>query len=150
MLTGEMTLDEALQNARVGEDLVAVLATGPTAPDPSELLSSKRAAQLFLELAERFDAVVVDSTPVLPVTDATVLAAWMDATLLVARAGVTMRRDLRLSVEALRQAGAPLVGMVLNQVEWVSTYAYGHASGDPRRRGRRSRRSRRSELRRPE
>ena len=118
----EASLDDALHR-RPGTDFF-VLPSGPIPPNPSELLSAKRTAELLFELQERFDVVLVDSPPVLPVTDATVLAAWMEATLLVARAGVTTSAQLRQSVDLLRQVDAPIKGTILNQVQLEMTYGY--------------------------
>lgn len=118
----EASLDETLSRAP-GFDFY-VLAAGAIPPNPSELLSSKRTAELLFELQERFDVVLVDSPPVLPVTDATVLSAWVEATLLVARAGVTTSTQLRQSVDLLRQVDAPVKGSILNQVQVEMTYGY--------------------------
>lgn len=118
----EASLDDALHRAP-GTGFV-VLPSGSIPPNPSELLSAKRMAELLFHLQERFDVVLVDSPPVLPVTDATVLAAWVEATLLVARAGVTTSTQLRQSVDLLRQIDAPIKGTILNQVQPEMTYGY--------------------------
>ncbi len=113
---------DAVQQA-LGDESLFVLCSGPVPPNPSELLSSKRMAELLFLLQGRFDVVVVDSAPVLPVTDATLVAAWVEATLLVARAGVTTERQLVDAVEQLRRVEANLVGTVLNDVDHVG-YEY--------------------------
>ncbi len=89
---------------------------GPTPPNPAELLDSPRAQELFDSLAERYDRVIVDSPPVLPVTDAQVLARIADAVLLVVAHGETSKRGLARAMELLGQVNAPLVGTVLNLV----------------------------------
>jgi Mrp family chromosome partitioning ATPase len=70
--------------------------------------------------------VLIDCPPVLPVTDAAVLSARVDATLLVATADVTTGRDFARAVELLRQVEAPLVGTVLNGVTEEGAYGYSY------------------------
>jgi Mrp family chromosome partitioning ATPase len=67
------------------------------------------------ELAERFDIVLLDSPPVLPVAYALILSGYADAVPLVVASGQTRRAELRRTTEKLAQASAPLVGMVLNK-----------------------------------
>ncbi len=106
-----------------GEKSLWILPSGPVPANPSELLSSKRMAELLFLLQGQFDMVLVDSAPLLPVTDSTLVAAWVEATLLVARAGVTTERQIVDAVERLRQVEADLVGAVLNDVQDVD-YGY--------------------------
>ena len=127
VLLGERPLVDSLKEVP-GEDRLAVLASGPLPPDPSELLSSPRMGPLIDNLKEHFDVLLFDSPPLLPVTDAAVLAPRMDATLLVVTAGVTTRREVRRAVELLRQVNAPLVGTVLNSVSEQVGYSYGRGN----------------------
>jgi non-specific protein-tyrosine kinase len=91
-----------------GEKSLFLLPSGPVPTNPAELLSSKRMAELLFALQGEFDMIVVDSAPVLPVTDATLLAAWVEATLLVARADVTTETQLAEAVEQLQRVEANL------------------------------------------
>lgn len=93
-----------------------ILPPGTPPPNPAELLDSNRARALCGELADRYDVVIIDSPPVVPVTDAVVMAGWVDAVLLVVAHRATSRRGLARSVELLRHVDAPLVGTVLNRV----------------------------------
>jgi receptor protein-tyrosine kinase len=106
-----VTLDEALQSWR---DTLLVLPAGSTPPNPAEMLGSERMSMLIAELAARCDIVIVDTPPVLSVTDAVVLGAQADATMLVARHGTAQRAQLADSVKLLRGVGADFVGSVLN------------------------------------
>jgi capsular exopolysaccharide synthesis family protein len=106
-----------------------LLASGPLPPNPSELLSSPRTAQVLRALQGEADVVLVDSPPVLPVTDSAVLSAHVDATLLVMRAGVTTRRQLTRAVEVLEQVASPLIGTVLNGVTADEGYGYAYNYG---------------------
>jgi non-specific protein-tyrosine kinase len=79
-------------------------------------------------LQAEFDIVLIDAPPVLPVTDALVLSGRVDATLLVAVAGATTRKEAARAVELLRQVDAPLVGAVLNGVDTEGSYGYAYQS----------------------
>jgi tyrosine-protein kinase len=106
-----------------------VMPPGPIPPNPAELLDSPRTCELFTSLAVRYDTVVIDSPPVLPVTDAQVLSRSAGAVLLVVAHGETSKRGLARAMELLGQVDAPLVGTVLNLVPagqdyTGSTYRY--------------------------
>ena len=79
---------------------------------------------MFKNLGDLADIVVVDSAPILPVTDAAVLSTHADAILLVVSAGVDKRRDVVRAVEMLTQISAPIVGTVLNRSPEADSYAY--------------------------
>ncbi|MBW3650201.1 MAG: polysaccharide biosynthesis tyrosine autokinase [Actinobacteria bacterium] len=130
VLMGEVDLAQAVQ-AVPGVERLAVLASGPNPPNPSELLASRRSADVFANLQAHADIVLVDCPPVLPVTDAAVLAGVADATMLVGTAGVTRRRDLSRAIELLRQVDAPLVGVALNGVTEEGAYGYGYGYTSP-------------------
>lgn len=127
VLVGERSMAAALQ-AVPGVKGLSLLASGPLPPNPSELLQSQRAAEIlkFLEADDGF--VLLDSPPVLPVSDAAVLSKLVHATLLVCSAGTTRRRDLNRATELLRQVQAPLIGVVLNGVAESASYGsqYGY------------------------
>jgi Mrp family chromosome partitioning ATPase len=78
------------------------------------------------DLATRFDIVLIDSPPVLPVADALILSGYAEAVLLVVAAGSTRRAELRRAAEKLAQAGAPVVGAVLNKATAQHGYGYGY------------------------
>src|SRR5207249_1802659 len=93
-----------------------LLPSGPLPVDPSELLSSQRMRDQLAQLCGLADLVIVDSSPVLAVSDPTVLAGFLDGVLLVADAQRTRGRDAAETVATLANAGARLVGVVLNRV----------------------------------
>jgi non-specific protein-tyrosine kinase len=115
VLLGNVALSKALQPVR-GQDRLFVLASGPLPPNPAELLSSSRTADLLRNLASQADIVLIDSPPVLPVTDALILSQRVDTTVLVSSARTTTRKAAARAVEMLHQVNAPLVGAVLNGV----------------------------------
>jgi polysaccharide biosynthesis transport protein len=123
VLLGESTLRDALI-AVPGQPHLRLLPSGPVPPNPSELLSGAKAHELFKSLRDLADIVVVDSAPVLPVTDAAVLSTHADAILLVVSAGVDKRRDVVRALEMLTQINAPIVGTVLNRSPEADSYAY--------------------------
>lgn len=129
VLLGEVGMSEAAQRVE-GVEGLEVLPCGPLPPSPYDLLSSSRTAEVLASLAADWDLVVLDSAPVLPVADATVLSGWVDATLLVAGVGQTSRKHVHRAAEVLRQIEAPLVGAVLNRVEAEGAYVYAYG---PRR-----------------
>ena len=128
VLLGQRQLDEVLQ-AVPGFGGLSVLATGERPEDPTGVLSSHRLAEVLDDLRRRFDVVLVDSPPVLPVTDAVILAQAVDATLLVVAAGQTRGKDVRRAIEALSLVQATVVGVVLNEVTLSTGYGYGKRSG---------------------
>jgi Mrp family chromosome partitioning ATPase len=93
--------------------------------------------QVLAALQAEADVVLIDSPPVLPVTDAAVLSARVDACLLVTRAGITTRKELGRAVELLRQVDAPVVGTVFNSVKaedaygYTSSYRYYYRAAEP-------------------
>lgn len=125
VLLGETELEDALLRVP-NQSHLQVLPTGPVPPNPSELLSSAKTHEVFKNLTAFADIVVVDSAPVLPVTDAAVLSTHADAILLVVSAGMDRRRDIVRSVEMLNQINAPVVGTVLNRAPETDSYAYYH------------------------
>ena len=125
VLLGQVTLAEALQRVP-GVERLSVLASGPLPPNPSELLSSRRVMELLESLRADGSFVLLDSPPVLPVTDGLVLSKQVDATLIVAMAGGTTRKDAARAVELLRQVNGPLAGTVLNGVSEDGRYGYGY------------------------
>lgn len=131
VVIGKATTAEAVQRFR-GDERLRVLPSGPLPPNPSELLSSPRTVQALTTLQTGADIVLIDSPPLLPVADALVLSGLVDATLLVAAAGRTTRRELRRALELLKTVDAPLVGIVLTRLTGDATYGYGYGYGPAR------------------
>ena len=118
---GRVSLEAALQPWRGG---LLVLPPGPLPPNPSEVLGSEAMAAALEEASRLADVVVIDAPPVLPVTDATVLSALVDGTLLVARWGETetsAAEETRLTLDGV---DAVVVGVALNGVRGRRTSSY--------------------------
>ena len=107
-----------------------ILPGGPTPPYPSELLSSRRMQSLIQQWREKYDFIVIDSPPVLPVTDAQILEELADATILVARVKQTTRIALKRSYDLIHQhvkdPTSPVIGVVLNFISLRSAAYYGY------------------------
>jgi len=106
-----------------------VLATGPRPPNPAEMLSSNRMEERMRQWTQEFDRIVIDTAPLLPVSDTQAMAVRADAVILVARAGVTRKRALIRARDLLWRINAPVSGVVINDVDMrlenFYTYRYG-------------------------
>jgi capsular exopolysaccharide synthesis family protein len=126
VLIGRAELDEALQPW--GEEGLQVLASGPTPPNPSELLGSHGMQELLRTLEARADLVLLDSPPLLPVTDAAVLSTVASGAVLVIRVDRTRREQVDHALESLQAVGARVLGAVLNMAptRGPNAYRYGY------------------------
>jgi capsular exopolysaccharide synthesis family protein len=118
----QSTLDAALQSSPLQN--LKVLASGKVQHTPSALLESPRLHELLDELRARFDFVVLDAPPVIPVTDPMVIAPLVDVTLLVVMAGETPRAVVQRAKALLLDAEARKLGVVMNNVDEVLPYYY--------------------------
>lgn len=114
VVAGQIGLADALMPWHRG--LLTVLPAGTTPPDPTRLLGSKNMAAVLATLRADFDFVIIDAPPVLPVSDAAVLAARADGAVLVARYGKTRREQLTSAIADLDAVKARLIGTVLTMV----------------------------------
>jgi len=115
LLIGRATLEDLVQ--RWGDRPLDVLPAGQVPPNPSELLSSLPMADLLAEAAGRYDVVIVDSPPVLAVTDASVLSTITGGTLMVVATGRHRKAELRDALDRLDHVGARVLGLVLNRAD---------------------------------
>lgn len=125
-LLGQAEVEDLLQPW--GRLPLEILPSGPIPPNPSELLGSQAMTDLINRLSARADVVLLDAPPLLPVTDASVLAAKEDGALLVTRHGFTRRDQLEAAAESLSQVGAKLLGTVVNRIP-AKTGKYGYGYG---------------------
>jgi polysaccharide biosynthesis transport protein len=125
VLLDERTLEDTILPVP-GFERLSLLPAGAVPPNPAELLDSARARDIFTRLRDQYDLVLIDSPPVLPVTDAAILSRLADATLMLAAAGQTRRSDLHRAVEKLDQIGATILGTVLNKVTRQTGRGYGY------------------------
>lgn len=129
VLAGDVTLDDALQPW--GPDGLQVLMAGQVPPNPSELLGSEHARELVEELRQRFDIVIIDTPPLLPVTDAAIVARMYGGAIIVVGCGRVEVRDLRKTVEALSASGSPILGAIVNLAPITHKERYQRAYARP-------------------
>lgn len=123
VLSGKEPADNVIRHT--GIENLDLLPAGVAARNPSELLNSAKFIELLDELSEKYDQVIIDSPPLLAVTDARIVAASTDATILVLRAGKSNRKLSELSVDGLVSVGAKLLGAVVNDIRRRTYKNYG-------------------------
>ncbi len=124
VLVGMVELGEVLH--RWGKSELFVLTAGRIPPNPSELLGSAQMQRLVDHLTESFDYVIIDSPPVLAVTDAAVMSRLVGGTIVVAGIGVARRNDIVAALDALDGIANRIVGIVLTRVPSKGPDAYYH------------------------
>jgi polysaccharide biosynthesis transport protein len=111
---------------------LSFLSAGITAPNPTELLGSHKMKETLGMLREMYQYIVLDSPPVIPVSDAIVISTMVDGVVMVVRAGKTSKKHVKLACTKLKHARAKIFGTVLNQVQVHSsdyTEYYHYSSG---------------------
>src|SRR6202140_2207522 len=123
VLTGSATIQQTVTTSPVLPNLL-IMPAGTPPPNPAELLASSNMRDLFMELRQQFDHIVIDTPPTLSVTDAVVLSPRADATILVIRSGQTTKPALRRARDILMQVNAHVAGVLLNAVDLTSPDYY--------------------------
>lgn len=129
ILTGKDEAGAVVEETFV--DNLSVITSGPIPPNPSELLNSKRMANLLNWARENYDIIVLDAPPVLAVSDVQVLVPKTDGVVVVANMGKTLKGDLRRTVEVLKLANAKILGSVerVKAKHGDRGYGYGYGYG---------------------
>jgi tyrosine-protein kinase Etk/Wzc len=126
LVAGELTLEEVLRQAPCAN--VEFVTTGVLPPNPSELLASERFKSVLAQLATRYDVVLLDTAPILAVTDGAIAGRLAAVAMMVLRAGSHPLREIVLAVKRFRQNGVQLNGVIMNDVRLsarsASRYAY--------------------------
>ncbi|MBI2060720.1 MAG: polysaccharide biosynthesis tyrosine autokinase [Nitrospirae bacterium] len=117
-------LDPKTLQTTPGLDKLRILPAGPTPVHPSETLEQLMRGGLIETLKKEFEIVIVDCPPILPVADASVIAPHVDGLVLVYRIGRTPREMLLRAVESMKGAGANVLGLVLNDIDYHGPYFY--------------------------
>ncbi len=129
LILGDATIDDVIKSTDIPN--LYVLPCGPQPPNPAELLLTNRFKQVLAELESKFDRILLDSPPVLAVTDAVVLARLSSGVMLIAQAGKTLLDDVAYSARQFRDVDAPILGVILNDMDITDRryggyyYAYG-------------------------
>jgi capsular exopolysaccharide synthesis family protein len=126
VLIGRATLGDTVQ--RWGRAQLHVLPAGMVPPNPSELLGSKAMQRLIETVEKEFDAVIIDAPPLLPVTDAAILAKRVGGVILVVAAGYARKQQVGGALAALQNVDVRPSGIVLTMlpVKGPDAYGYGH------------------------
>ncbi len=127
VLAGKVELNAAISTAP-GVDGMHYIGRGEVPPSPSELLMHPRFAQILEELERTYDLVIIDTPPVLAVTDAVIVAKHAGSTLMVTRFGVNHPKEIRLAMKRFEQNGVQVKGAIFNAVEKRKTgyHSYGY------------------------
>lgn len=115
VLIGEVKLDDVIQS--VGIENLYVITSGPLPPNPSELLGSEKMKTILTELKKKFDIIIMDSPPMIAVTDSVVLGQITDGLIMVIRAGKTTKDIAEKSKNNAEYARIKILGSVLNDVD---------------------------------
>ncbi|WLP22260.1 polysaccharide biosynthesis tyrosine autokinase [Raoultella ornithinolytica] len=126
ILSGKVEINKGIKKiASAGFDFIS---RGMAPPNPAELLMHKRFGELLNWASENYDIVILDTPPILAVTDAAVIGNYVGTTLLVARFELNTAKEIEVSVKRLEQAGVSVKGCILNGVikKASSYYGYGY------------------------
>ena len=122
LLLGDAPVDDVIQ--QTGVDNLELISAGPTTTRPPELLSSPAMQALVQRLRDRYDCILLDSTPMVHLSDGTILAGYAEGVLMVVSSDRTRHQELQHAIRPLEQLGVPILGMVYNrsaetpELEW--------------------------------
>lgn len=115
ILVGNGTIADYVQDTDITN--LKVLPSGPIPPNPSELLNSNKMDAMLIELGKQADYLIIDTSPVLPVTDTCVLASKVDGIIMVVGAGVVRPADAKRAKEALERVKGDILGVIINRAK---------------------------------
>ncbi len=122
LILGDAEIDDVIKSTDIPN--LFVLPCGPQPPNPAELLLTNRFKQVLADLSARFDRILLDSPPVLAVTDAVVLSRLSDGVMVIAQAGKTQLADVAHAARQFRDVDAPILGVIMNDMD-ISDRRYG-------------------------
>ncbi len=121
-LTSECPIASVLRASPVSR--LSLISSGPKTPRPAELLASDRFCGMLKELEKEYDFIIVDSPPVLPVTDSVIIASRVQSIVMVVRGGVTPRDIVKMARRKLSVSNNAIAGTVLNGIDLADPYYY--------------------------
>lgn len=127
LLTNDARLEDCIVYPE--SDKIQFITAGTVSSNPLELLSSPAFTALIMQLRHDYDLVILDCPPVLPISDATVIASKVDAAIFVARAGSTPMEQIKAGLEKLRDTNVAVVGVVANRLNSPGVYAAQRSNG---------------------
>lgn len=134
LISGEVGVEDAIRRVP-GTDNLSFISRGSVPPNPSELLMHSKFSDLLHQLGQRYDIVVIDTPPVLAVTDAAVIGHHVGTCLMVVRWGLNQQREIALAKQRLEQNGVRVKGAIFNGVQkrGAGRYAYSYYEYVPAR-----------------
>ena len=128
LLNGQQSLETVIRHTEVPG--LSVISRGKSPANPSELLSSNQFKNLLEQMSEKFDHVIIDTPPVLAVTDGIIISQYTGVNLVIARYAKTQMKELELTLNRFEQAGVKVNGFILNDIQRSSAgYGYGYGYG---------------------
>jgi len=124
VLNGQLGIHDVVRETYVNN--LDVITSGPVPHNPSEILASDRMSELLTELKQFYDAIIVDTSPILGLSDGQILSAKCDGIYIVIQFGTTRRSDIQAALKNLEQIQANLLGTILNKAKLnpANRYAY--------------------------
>lgn len=119
-LVGRATIDDVIRTSPIRN--LDIITSGTIPPNPSELIGSQRMKEFLADMRSRYDIILIDTPPIIAVTDAQVVATLVDGMILVVSSGVTQTELAKRSKELILKVGGKVVGMVLNNFDIYNTY----------------------------
>ncbi|USE83220.1 polysaccharide biosynthesis tyrosine autokinase [Acinetobacter tibetensis] len=123
-LNGQHPLENILKTTEV--ENLSVITRGKSPANPSELLSTERFKNLLEQLSTQFDHIIVDTPPILAVTDGIIISQYAGVNLVIARYGKTQIKELELVVNRFEQASVKVTGIILNDIQRTAGSSYGY------------------------
>ncbi|MEJ5038308.1 polysaccharide biosynthesis tyrosine autokinase [Acinetobacter johnsonii] len=124
LLNGQQSLETVIRHTEVPG--LSVISRGKSPANPSELLSSNQFKNLLEQMSEKFDHVIIDTPPVLAVTDGIIIAQYTGVNLVIARYAKTQIKELELTLNRFEQAGVKVNGFILNDIQRSAGSGYGY------------------------
>jgi len=115
LIAGKNKLDDVIFST--GIENLDVIPSGPVPPNPAEIIGSKKMTELLEELKTRYDKILIDSPPVMAVTDSLLLAGMSDGVVLIIKTGLTARQMVKNALEQIESVKAKVLGAVLNAIK---------------------------------
>ncbi len=122
LLIKQVCLEEVIQHVPTAG--IDVITSGSIPPNPAELLNSKQMSEILWHATQNYDCVLIDSPPLLPVTDAQVLSRFVDGVLLVINSGKVLGDHVKKAKGLLEKAGATIIGTILNNKKMAKDHYY--------------------------
>ncbi|QNX33731.1 polysaccharide biosynthesis tyrosine autokinase [Acinetobacter seifertii] len=125
LLSGQADLQKVLHKTQVAN--LDVITRGKSPTNPSEILGSKQFKELLEQLQSQYDHIIIDTPPVLAVTDGIIISQYTGVNLIVARYAKSQMKELELTLNRFEQAGVKVNGFILNDIQRASAgYGYGY------------------------